>query len=172
MAALATALTCGRARSRRLRTERLGRRVASLTERRYLLRCSTFLIAVHVAGGLLLKVGSVAWSSDRPGGNGCPGLVLAGAVLLASRPRLQVGSAGLSVRNPLLTVVGWSEVIGVQFPAVAGGRRSTADDEVHPVTIKPVNKDRAVAAMDLRALVLARPAEPVRPLKLPGTIAK
>lgn len=57
---------------------------------------------------------------------GALGLVLAGAVLLFARPRLRVGSAGLSVRNLLGDrIVGWSEVIGVSFPAVAGGRGST-----------------------------------------------
>lgn len=95
---------------------------------------AAFLIAVaHVAGGLLLKVGSsgVVFQTADQVAMGALGLVLAGAVLLFARPRLRVGSAGLSVRNLLGDrIVGWSEVIGVSFP---GGSRwariDLADDE-------------------------------------------
>lgn len=90
---------------------------------------------------------------------GALGLVLAGAVLLFARPRLRVGSAGLSVRNLLGDrIVGWSEVIGVSFP---GGSQwaqiDLADDEYIPVmAIQAVDKDRAVAAMDTVRSLLAR----------------
>lgn len=123
---------------------------------------AAFLIAVaHVAGGLLLKVGSsgVVFQTADQVAMGALGLVLAGAVLLFARPRLRVGSAGLSVRNLLGDrIVGWSEVIGVSFP---GGSRwariDLADDEYIPVmAIQAVDKDRAVAAMDTVRSLLAR----------------
>lgn len=128
---------------------------------------AAFLIAVaHVAGGLLLKVGSsgVVFQTADQVAMGALGLVLAGAVLLFARPRLRVGSAGLSVRNLLGDrIVGWSEVIGVSFP---GGSRwariDLADDEYIPVmAIQAVDKDRAVAAMDTvrSLLVTCAPAE-------------
>lgn len=123
---------------------------------------AAFLIAVaHVAGGLLLKVGSsgVVFQTADQVAMGALGLVLAGAVLLFARPRLRVGSAGLSVRNLWGDrIVGWSEVIGVSFP---GGSRwariDLADDEYIPVmAIQAVDKDRAVAAMDTVRSLLAR----------------
>ncbi|BBX73890.1 PH domain-containing protein [Mycobacterium shinjukuense] len=123
---------------------------------------AAFLIAAaHIAGGLLLKVGSsgvVFQTADQVALGGL-GLVLAGAVLLFARPRLRVGPPGLCVRNLLgYRLIPWSEVAGVSFPS--GSRWARIDlpeDEYIPVlAIQAVDKDRAVAAMDTVRSLLAR----------------
>ncbi len=119
------------------------------------------IVAAHVSGGLLLKIGSsgVVFQTADQVAMGVLGLVLAGAVLLFARPRLRVGAAGLSVRNLWSDrLIPWSEVVGVSFP---GGSRwarvDLPDDEYIPVmAIQAVDKDRAVTAMDTVRSLLAR----------------
>jgi PH (Pleckstrin Homology) domain-containing protein len=123
---------------------------------------AAFLIAVaHIAIGLVLKMSSsgVIFQTADQVAMAILGLVLAGLVLLFARPRLRVGSAGLSVRNVLGDrLVPWSEVVGVSFPA--GSRWAhidLPDDEYIPVmAIQAVDKDRAVDAMDKVRSLLAR----------------
>ena len=93
---------------------------------------------------------------------GVLGLVLAGLVLLFSRPRLLVGPTGLSVRNLLGDKhISWGDVVDVSFPAGSRWARiDLADDEYVPVlAIQAVDTDRAVAAMDTvrRELMSHRP---------------
>ena len=115
---------------------------------------AAFLIAVaHIAVGLLLKMSSsgVIFQTADQVAMAVLGLVIAGLILLFARPRLRVGSAGLSVRNLLGDrLVPWSELVGVSFPA--GSRWAhidLPDDEYIPVmAIQAVDKDRAVDAMD------------------------
>jgi hypothetical protein len=112
------------------------------------------VIAVaHIAVGLLLKISSsgVVFQTADQVAMAVLGLVIAGLTLLFARPRLRVGSAGLSVRNLLGDrLVPWSELVGVSFPA--GSRWAhidLPDDEYIPVmAIQAVDKDRAVEAMD------------------------
>lgn len=84
-------------------------------------------------------------------------LLIAGAVLLLTRPRLKVGPAGLAVRNVLgYRTVPWSEVVDVSFPP--GKRWARVDLDYHeyvPVLAIQVNdRQRAVEAMDtVRALM-------------------
>ncbi|KZS74362.1 hypothetical protein A4G29_23705 [Mycobacterium kansasii] len=119
------------------------------------------IVAVHVAVGMLLKVGTtgvVLRTADQVA-MGALGLILAGAALLLTRPRLRVGPAGLSVRNLLgYKLLAWPDVVGVSFP---GGSRwariDLPDDEYIPVmAIQAVDKERAVAAMDTVRTLLAR----------------
>jgi Bacterial PH domain len=123
---------------------------------------AAFLIAAaHIAVGFLLKVGStgVVFQTADQVAMALLGLVIAGAVLLLARPRLRVGAAGLSVRNLLGDkLVPWPDVVGVSFP---GGSRwarvDLPDDEYVPVmAIQAVDKDRAVAAMDVVRSLLDR----------------
>lgn len=78
-------------------------------------------------------------------------LVLAGSVLLLTRPRLKVGKAGLAVRNLLeYQVIPWDQVVDVSFPK---GRRWAridlpAHEYVPVVAVQLVDRDHAVAAMD------------------------
>jgi Bacterial PH domain len=123
---------------------------------------AAFLIAaIHIAVGVLLKIrssGVIFQTADQVAIAGL-GLIIAGVVLLFARPRLRVGSAGLSVRNLLgYKLVPWSDVVGVSFP---GGSRwariDLPDDEYIPVmAIQAVDKDRAVDAMDTVRSLMAR----------------
>ena len=78
-------------------------------------------------------------------------LVIAGAILLLTRPRVRVGPAGLAVRNLVdYRLIPWSEVAGISFPP---GRRWARvdlefDEYVPVVAIQTFDGERAVAAMD------------------------
>ena len=86
-------------------------------------------------------------------------IVLAGAVLLLTRPRLRIGPAGLAVRNLLeYRFIPWSEVTGVSFPP---GRRwarvDLAYNEYVPVlAVQVADRQRAVDAMDTIRDLMAR----------------
>ncbi|WP_232022101.1 PH domain-containing protein [Mycobacterium basiliense] len=123
---------------------------------------AAFLIALaHVAGGLLLKVGSsgVVFQTADQVAMAVLGLVLAGTVLLFTRPRLRVGATGLSVRNLLgYKLIPWHEVMGVSFPSGSRWARiDLPDDEYIPVmAIQAVDKERAVDSMDTVRSLLTR----------------
>ena len=76
-------------------------------------------------------------------------VLLAGGILLLTRPRLRIGPAGLGVRNLLEErVIPWNEVVGISFPK-RWARIELAAYEYFPVVaIQSVDRDRAVAAMD------------------------
>lgn len=117
------------------------------------------IVAVHIAVGALLKIGStgVIFQTSDQVAMAVLGVILAGCVLLFTRPRLRVGSAGISVRNVLTDkLIAWPDVAGVSFPVGARWARvDLPDDEYVPVmAIQAVDKLYAVDAMDeLRALV-------------------
>jgi Bacterial PH domain len=128
----------------------------------YFAYAAAFVIATaHIVVGLLLKIessGVIFQTSDQVAMAGL-GLVLAGLVLLFTRPRLRVGAAGLSVRNLAGDrLVPWSDVVGVSFPAGARWARiDLPDDEYIPLmAIQAVDKDRAVEAMDAVRTLLTR----------------
>jgi hypothetical protein len=116
------------------------------------------ILVAHIAVGALLKMSStgVVFQTADQVAMGLLGVVIAGAVLLFTRPRLRVGAAGVAVRN-LLTyrLIPWSDVVDVSFPRGARWARvDLPDDEYVPVmAIQAVDRDRAVDAMDrVRAL--------------------
>lgn len=120
---------------------------------------AVILIAVHIAVGVLLKIratGVIFQTADQIA-MAVLGFILAGCVLLFTRPRLRVGSAGISVRNVLTDkLIAWPDVAGVSFPLGARWARiDLPDDEYVPVmAIQAVDKVHAVDAMDqLRTLV-------------------
>lgn len=123
---------------------------------------AAFLITVaHITVGLLLKIQSsgVVFQTADQVAIGALGLVIAGAVLLLARPRLRVGSAGLSVRNIMgYRIIPWSYVVDVSFPSGSRWARiDLPDDEYIPLmAIQAVDKDRAVDAMDAVRALLAR----------------
>lgn len=124
------------------------------------------IVAAHIAVGFLLRVGStgVIFQTADQVAFGVLGVVLGGAVLLLTRPRLRVGAAGLSVRNVLGDkLIPWSDVVDVAFPPGARWARvELHDDEYIPVlAVQSVDKDRAVEAMDtVRALMATYRPEP------------
>lgn len=119
------------------------------------------IVAAHIAVGLLLKIKSsgVIFQTADQVAMALLGVVLAGLVLLFTRPRLRVGPAGLSVRNLLGDrLVPWPQMVGVSFPAGARWARiDLPDDEYIPVmAIQAVDKDRAVDAMETVRALMAR----------------
>ncbi|RDI50732.1 PH domain-containing protein [Nocardia mexicana] len=81
----------------------------------------------------------------------CFGWLLAGAVLLLTRPRVRVGPQGVSVRN----IVGdnnfpWKDIRGVSIPDKrAWARLELVDDEYVPMLAIRVNdKEYAARSMD------------------------
>lgn len=83
---------------------------------------------------------------------GALAVIIAGAVLLLTRPRVKVGRAGLAVRNILgYRLLPWAEVVDVSFPPGKRWARVELDyDEYVPaVAIQSVDREQAVAAMDV-----------------------
>lgn len=122
---------------------------------------ASLILAAHIVVGLMLKIGStgVVFQTADQVAMWILGVVLAGAVLLLTRPRLRVGSAGISVRNLLGDrLVRWPDLVGVSFPAGSRWARiDLPDDEYIPVmAIQAVDKERAVEAMDAVRDQLAR----------------
>jgi hypothetical protein len=118
------------------------------------------ILAVHVAVGVLLKISStgVIFQTADQVAIALLGAVIACAVLLFARPRLRVGTTGISVRNLLgERLIPWSEVVDVSFPRGARWARvDLPDDEYIPaMAIQAVDKERAVEAMNnVRELVV------------------
>ncbi len=76
-------------------------------------------------------------------------VVLAGAILLLTRPRLRVGPAGLAVRNVLEErIIPWQDVVGISFPKRWARVELAAYEYVPVVAIQSIDRDRAIAAMD------------------------
>lgn len=86
-------------------------------------------------------------------------LLLAGSVLLLTRPRLKVGPRGMAVRLLVeYRLIPWSEVVDFSFPP---GRRWAridlpANEYVPVVAIQSIDRDRAVQAMDTVRDLMAR----------------
>ncbi|WP_197514667.1 PH domain-containing protein [Mycobacterium sp. 852013-50091_SCH5140682] len=116
------------------------------------------LIAAHITIGALLKVGStgVVFQTSDQVAMALLGVILAGAVLMLTRPRLRIGAQGLAVRNLVsYKLIPWTDVVGVSFPVGARWARvDLPDDEYIPLmAIQAIDKGRAVDAMDqLRTL--------------------
>lgn len=111
------------------------------------------IFAAHVAVGALLKVGStgVVFRTADQVAIALLGAVIAGVVLMFSRPRLRVGPSGVAVRNLVgYKLIPWPDVVGVSFPTGARWARvDLPDDEYIPVmAIQAIDKGRAVDAMD------------------------
>lgn len=76
-------------------------------------------------------------------------MVLAGVILLLTRPRLRIGPAGLGVRNVLEErVIPWNQVVGISFPKRWAQVELPGYEYVPVVAVQSVDRDRAVAAMD------------------------
>lgn len=122
---------------------------------------AVLIAGVHIAVGLLLKVKStgVVFQTADQVAFVVLGLIIAGVVLLLTRPRLRIGSAGVSVRNLLGDkLIEWPDVVDVSFPVGhRWARVDLPDDEYIPVmAIQAVDKGRAVDAMDTVRSLLAR----------------
>ncbi|MFT4125155.1 MAG: PH domain-containing protein [Gordonia sp. (in: high G+C Gram-positive bacteria)] len=126
-------------RSRRLRTLAI---VAAIV-----------VLAIHITFGLLLTISDtgphIGWG-DQAAIIGI-GVVIAGAVLTLTRPRVRVGPAGVSVRN-LATerCFGWDQVCGLTYPdrGFGGQLEFPADEHIPVLAIQAADGDLAIAAME------------------------
>jgi hypothetical protein len=114
---------------------------------------AVLIVVVGIVLGLLLKIAStgVIFQTADQVAIALLGVVIAGAILLFSRPRLRVGASGVAVRNLFgYKLIPWSDVVDVSFPRGARWARvDLPDDEYMPVmAIQAVDKERAVDAMD------------------------
>lgn len=123
-------------------------RMMSLTAR--------IVAAVIAVAGLVVAVlndrasGAYLRTADQVA-MGALALIIAGSVLLLTRPRVKVGKSGLAVRNILgYRHIAWPEVVDVAFPPGKRWARVELDyDEYVPaVAIQSVDGEQAVAAMD------------------------
>lgn len=123
-------------------------RVMSMTAR---------IVAVVIAvAGLVVAVfndrasGAYLRTADQVA-MGALALIIAGSVLLLTRPRVKAGKSGLAVRNILgYRLIPWAEVVDVAFPPGKRWARVELDyDEYVPaVAIQSVDGEQAVAAMN------------------------
>jgi hypothetical protein len=86
-------------------------------------------------------------------------LLSAAVVFLATRPRLRVGPAGLSVRNVLDDrLIPWSDVVDVVFPPGKRWARVVLEayEYVPVLAVQSADRERAVAAMDTVRQLMVR----------------
>jgi hypothetical protein len=117
---------------------------------RFAYGAAALVLAVHVAVGALLKVGStgVIFRTADQVAIALLGVVFAVLILVLSQPRLRIGPRGIAVRNAFTyKLIPWSDVVDVSFPVGARWAR---------VAIQAVDKQHAVAAMDTVREHLAR----------------
>ncbi|EHI13437.1 PH domain-containing protein [Mycolicibacterium thermoresistibile] len=114
---------------------------------------AAIMVAVNVVLAILLPVkptGVIYRTADQVAFV-LLGLVLGGAILLFTRPRLRVGPPGVAVRNLFgYRVLPWSEVIDVSLhPGARWARVDLPDDEYVPaMAIQLVDKEHAADAME------------------------
>ncbi|RVW04072.1 PH domain-containing protein [Rhodococcus xishaensis] len=126
--------------------------VRSRKSARYAMAAAGVLVVVHIALAVLLRTSAtgVYFRVIDQFAMAAIGLLLAGGVLMLTRPRLRVGPRGIGVRNVLgERVVDWDLDRGLSFPEGAPWARiELPDDEYVPVMAIQLNDgDHAVHAV-------------------------
>ncbi|MEV6066465.1 PH domain-containing protein [Nocardia sp. NPDC052001] len=111
------------------------------------------LALIFIVAGILLRRGSTGVNFRLADQLGLAvfGLLLGGAVLLLTRPRVRVGKRGVSVRNILGdNEFGWQDIRGISFAdKKSWARLELVHDEYVPMmAIRTNDKLRAAGAMD------------------------
>lgn len=119
---------------------------------RYAWILAVVLVALHVTFGALMRVSNTGtrFRVTDEFGLALIGVVLAGAVLLFTRPRLRIGVDGVGVRNlGGERVFAWDAVRGIWYPDKGAWARLELPDYEHvPVmAVQALDGDRAVGAM-------------------------
>ncbi len=86
-------------------------------------------------------------------------LILAGGVLILTRPRFKAGPQGVAVRNLLsYRIIPWDEVVDIWFPpGKRWARVDLPDNEYVPVVaVQSLDRERTVAAMDAVRELMSR----------------
>lgn len=112
------------------------------------------VLIIHVTFGLLLTISDTGVRNIGIGDQAAIiliGVLVAGIVLLFTRPRLRIGPAGVGVRNLAAErLFGWDRVRGLSYPGKGFGARLLlpADEHVPVLAVQAGDGDRAVAAME------------------------
>lgn len=119
---------------------------------RYAWAIAIILVILHVTFGALMRVSNTGthFRVTDEVGLAMIGVVLAGCVLLFTRPRLRVGPDGVAVRNLLAErLFGWESVRGIWYPDKGAWARLELPEYEHVavMAVQALDGDRAVAAM-------------------------
>ncbi|MET8758657.1 PH domain-containing protein [Lentzea sp. NPDC004782] len=120
--------------------------------RRVAWACAIFLIAVFTVVGLLLgktPTGVVFRASDQVAMI-LLGFLLAGGVLLLTRPRVTADASGVDVRNVVTSHhFEWKDVLAVSFPdGAAWARLELPEDEyISVMAVQAVDREYAVSSV-------------------------
>jgi hypothetical protein len=122
--------------------------------RRYAVIAAVVVLAIHIVFGALLTISDTGVRNigvlDQLSIM-LIGVVIAGVILLFTRPRIRVGAEGVSVRN-LVTerLFEWDRVRGLSYPEKGSSAHlELPDDEYIPVlAVRASDGEQAVAAMD------------------------
>lgn len=127
--------------------------------RRIAVIAAVVVLAIHITFGVLLTISDTGPKNIGLGDQLAImliGALEAGAILLFTRPRLRVGSMGVSVRNLVSDrLFDWVEVQGLTYPdkGWSAWLLLPADEHVPVLAVQATDADRAVTAMnDFRAL--------------------
>lgn len=114
--------------------------------------CAIFLIAVFTVVGLLLgktPTGVIFRASDQVAMI-VLGFLLAGGVLLLTRPRVTADASGVDVRNVVTSHhFEWKDVLAVSFPdGAAWARLELPEDEyISVMAVQAVDREYAVSSV-------------------------
>ncbi|MBF6354334.1 PH domain-containing protein [Nocardia higoensis] len=111
------------------------------------------ILAVFTVGGVFLRSGStgVNFRVVDQLAMVAIGLLIAGGVLMLTRPRVRAGAEGIQVRGVLgETLFGWDQVRGVNFPdRKSWARLELVDDDYVPLlAIRANDKEHAAQALE------------------------
>ncbi|MCH5643509.1 MULTISPECIES: PH domain-containing protein [unclassified Gordonia (in: high G+C Gram-positive bacteria)] len=121
---------------------------------RFAIAAAVVVLAIHITFGILLTI-----SDTGPRNIGTAdqaaiiliGILICGAILLLTRPRLRVGRAGIGVRNLVgERLFGWDDVVGLTYPERGFGAQLElpADEHIPVLAVQAGDGDRAVEAMN------------------------
>ncbi|AXK89017.1 MULTISPECIES: PH domain-containing protein [Nocardia] len=114
---------------------------------------AVLILAVFTVGGVFLRNGStgVHFRLADQIAMIVVGALVAGGVLLLTRPRVRAGAEGVAVRNVLgENLFGWEHIRGVSFPdRKSWARLELVDDDYVPLlAIRSNDKEHAARAME------------------------
>lgn len=132
---------------------------------RLMRRAAYAVSAVIAAAGIVVSwfnrrsSGAYMRMADQIAWGGVAVLIALAILILLTRPRVRVGSAGIQVRNVVEDrLIPWSNVVDVSFPQ--GKRWARVDLEAYEyvplVAVQAVDREQAVSAMDTMRELMAR----------------
>ncbi|WP_238422327.1 PH domain-containing protein [Gordonia sp. 'Campus'] len=120
---------------------------------RWAVAAAVVVLAIHITFGLLLTIDDVG--VRNLGGSDqvaiiLIGVLVAGAILLLTRPRLRVGPQGVEVRNLATTrLFEWDRVLGLTYPESGFGAwlLFPSDEHITVLAVQAGDGQRAIDTM-------------------------